>query len=126
MVSALSFPLRTVMTVATDRRIAPRHQPAFGTVCRLGRRMGLVRNISQTGLSMLLGDPLEPGAELDGTLSLDGESLGLRVKVQVIHIREVATGDYLMGVRFGKPLKADEIRPFISSESDDSAIPPKG
>jgi hypothetical protein len=33
-------------TTATERRIDPRHQPAFGTVCRLGRTTALVRDIS--------------------------------------------------------------------------------
>ena len=111
---------------AADRRITPRHQPAFGTVCRLGRTTGLVRNISRTGVSMLLGHPLEPGSQVDGVLALDGETLGLRVRIQVVHVREVATGDYLLGARFEKPLTADEMVPFISTEADDADLPRKG
>jgi hypothetical protein len=54
--------------VATDRRIAPRLQPAFGTVCRLGRGrpvVGLVRDGVQGGDG---GPGLEPhpGQDLGG------------------------------------------------------------
>ena len=109
-----------------DRRLDPRHQPAFGTVFRLGRTMGLVRTISRTGVSMLLGHPLEPGSEVGGVLTLDEETLGLPVRIQVVHVREVATGDYLLGARFEKPLKAGEMVPFISTEADDANLPRKG
>lgn len=110
-----------------ERRVAPRHQAAFGTVCRLGREIGLVRNISRTGISMLLANPPEPGREMDGVLGMDGEPGGLPVTIEVLHVREVSTGDYLLGARFGRALKAGEMEPFISSDgNDERAVPRKG
>lgn len=53
-----------------ERRIAPRRQPAMGTVCRLDSSDGgpaplaLVWNISRTGVSMLLSAPVPSGTAL--------------------------------------------------------------
>ena len=114
----------------TDRRAAPRFQPALGTVCRLGPgwpRVGLVWNLSQTGVSMLLGDPPSAGGELDAVLAADGGEAGLRVRLQIVHVREVATGDYLLGARFARPLDPDELAPFLAPPlAPGRPVPKKG
>jgi hypothetical protein len=104
-----------------ERRIAPRLQPAFGTVCRLGRKVGddhdtigLVWNISETGVSMLLADPPERGTELAGELAAETGGEGFPVNVRVVHIRQVPTGDYFIGAQFTRPLAADELSRFVT------------
>jgi hypothetical protein len=120
----------TAAPPATDRRVAPRHQPAFGTVCRLGPGrgrplVGLVWNISATGVSMLLADPPRPGAEVDGELAPEGGGPGLSVTLRVVHVRRAATGDYVLGARFGRELGADEVRQFLTPPPEDLRELPK-
>jgi hypothetical protein len=118
----------TAAPPATDRRAAPRSQPALGTVCRLGPawpRVGLVWNISRTGVSALFGDPPPAGAEVGAVLAADGGEAGLVVTLRVVHVREVATGDYLLGARFVRPLRDDEMAPFVSPPPAARQVLPK-
>jgi PilZ domain-containing protein len=106
--------------IATERRRSHRRQPAQGTVCKLNSAagealgLGLVWNISQSGVSMLLGKAIDPGTELKGELvAADGHtSLGLGLKVA--HLSKLETGDYFMGCQFDRQLSEQEIRPFVA------------
>ena len=119
----------TATAARTERRAAPRFRPALGTVCRLGPawpRVGLVWDLSETGLSALFGDPPPAGAELPAVLDGGDGVPGLPVTLRVVHVREAATRDYILGARFGRPLTADELRPFLAPPSAGGAVPPKG
>lgn len=101
-----------------DRRLAPRFQPAFGTVCRFDRdhpQVGLVWNLSRTGVSMLLADPPAAGTRVVGELTAEGGGAALPVTLHVVHVRPVDTGDYLLGAKFDRPLDPEEMRPFLAS-----------
>lgn len=101
-----------------ERRAAPRFQPAFGTVCRFDPahpRLGLVWNLSRTGVSMLLADPPAAGSRVTAELAAEGSAIGLLVTLHVVHVRPVDTGDYLLGARFDQPLDPEEMRPFLAS-----------
>jgi hypothetical protein len=104
----------------SDRRIAPRYQPAFGTVCRIGPNtktkpalIGLVWNISETGVSMLVGKPPKAGAEVPGELSLEAGGGGVSIALRVVHIRPMKTGDYIVGAQFERRLAPEELRLFL-------------
>lgn len=105
---------------AADRRTAPRRQPAMGTVCRLptdaGKldAIGLVWNISQSGVSMLLPEPREAGATLPGELQTVTGGHSLPVTMRVVHVKQLESGDYFVGAQFQQPLAADEMRPFVA------------
>jgi PilZ domain len=122
--------MSTATPPRTERRTAPRFRPAFGTVCRLGPawpRVGLVWDISETGLCMLLGDPPPAGGELDAVLAADGGEAGVAVRLKVTHVQEVATGDYLLGARFARPLGPGELTPFMDHRpSGGRVVPAKG
>jgi hypothetical protein len=102
-----------------ERRTAPRRQPALGTVCDLasesGERLGtgLVWNISRSGVSMLLHRRLEPGTTIHGELSASGNGSRLAVTLQIAHIKELRTGDYILGGHFHRSLEQSEMRPFL-------------
>ena len=103
-----------------DRRIAPRFQPAYGTVCQIDQEegpgsasVGLVWNISKTGVCMLLGSPPKSDAELAGRLSTEAGDHMLPVVLRVVHIRPIQTGDYFVGAQFARPLKTEEIEAFL-------------
>lgn len=122
--------ISTAVPRVSERRAAPRFQPALGTVCRLGLgwpRVGLVWNLSRTGLSALFGDPPPTGAEIDAILAVDGGEAGLPVVLRVVHVREVATGDYLLGARFAQALEPRELAQFLARvPAAGPAPPPKG
>ncbi|HEY2784418.1 MAG TPA: PilZ domain-containing protein [Fimbriiglobus sp.] len=104
----------------SDRRVAPRFRPAFGTLCRFDpvggkglSAVGLVCDISQTGVSMLIATPPDPGAVITGELALESGEPHLSVVFRVIHVRPVSTGDYLLGAQFHRILDTEELRPFL-------------
>ncbi len=106
----------------TDRRVAPRRQPAMGAICRLDSGDGdpsaivLVWNISVTGISVLAAEARPTGAVLTGFLEqTEGEHM-LRVAMRVIHAKLLGTGDYFLGAHFDRPLTADELKPFVAEE----------
>jgi hypothetical protein len=103
-----------------DRRVAPRFQPAFGTIYRFKKNdedhlaVGLVWNISQTGVSMLLADPPERGGIVPGELTTETGGPALTIAVRVVHVRPLTTGDYLLGAQFSRPLDPDEMKQFLT------------
>lgn len=106
----------------SDRRVAARRQPAFGTVCRFGAdagapTVGLVWNISESGVSMLVPRPQPSGATLSGELACENGGEPLPVKVQVVHVKTTPTGDYFIGARFDRPLTKTEMGPFLAVPS---------
>ncbi len=120
----------TPTQTSANRRIATRYRPAFGTVCRYRPRgtgdepgsidVGLVWNISVTGVSMLITETLERGIELDAELASESGDVGLHVVLRVVHIRESPTGDFFLGAQFVRPLESDELQRFLTPH----ALPP--
>ena len=110
---------QTVQHPPEERRRAPRRQPAQGTTCHLATGagqelgMGLVWNISSTGVSMLVGKRLEPGAQLQGELLTADARTKLDLSLRVAHLFPLRTGDYFLGGQFERPLTAQELRPFV-------------
>lgn len=109
----------TAPTRAAERRGAVRRQPTLGTICRLDTRtdhspgVGLVWNISTSGISMLLNCPLDRGAAVKGVLATTNDGYTLPVTLRVAHVAQLQTGDYLIGGQFDRPLAADEMRHFL-------------
>lgn len=106
-------------TPSAERRVAPRRQPAIGTVCRLSAAggknfgMGLVWNISTSGVSMLMHEQVEPGMTMRVDLVTQDESFALPRQVRVAHVAGLRTGDYIMGAQFLQPLTAEEMQHFV-------------
>lgn len=107
-------------TPTQERRVAPRRQPAIGTVYRLDSDDGgpaqvlLVWNISLSGLSLLTPNVRPPGIELHGFLELTEGTEQLRIAVRVVHSKQLETGDYYLGCQFHRVLTADEMKPFVA------------
>lgn len=104
------------LSPTTERRIAPRFQPTLGTVCRLRDReqVGLVWNISRTGISMMMADPPPAGSVVQAVLTSEGSREGLPLVLHVVHVKEADTGDFLLGARFETPLEWEQMRPFLA------------
>ncbi len=103
-----------------DRRVATRRQPAMGTICRFetgpgGRpAIGLLWNISVTGVSMLLHEPWQSGTIMSGVLETLTGNHALAVTGRVIHVKQLETGDYFVGAHFVQPITDEELKPFVS------------
>src|SRR5262249_47288464 len=109
----------TATVPASERRTATRRQPTLGTVCRLvlstgEQLLGLVWNISASGVSMLVHRRLELGSIFPVELLAANTSYALPVSVRVAHVSQLQTGDYIMGGQFSRSLNADELRPFLA------------
>jgi hypothetical protein len=101
-----------------ERRRAPRRQPALGTVLDLdGRpaRQGLVWNISTSGVSMLLPEPIDAGTALEAELVSTDAGGRLKVRIRIAHVRQLQNGDYFLGAQFDHPLSSDEMKPFVAA-----------
>jgi hypothetical protein len=105
--------------LVSNRRVAPRFQPAFGTICRIPANtpadsaiVGLVWNISETGVSMLMGNPPKAGSEVPGELTAGSGEKVLSVTLRVVHVRPIETGDFVLGAQFERPLNPEEIEMF--------------
>ena len=103
----------------TERRVAPRRQPAMGTMCRLdddGARsvLALVWNISRTGISVLVAHPRPAGTVLTGYLEKTEGDHMQRVAMKVIHVKKLEAGDFFLGAHFDQPLTAEELKPFVA------------
>jgi hypothetical protein len=103
-----------------NRRAAVRRQPTLGTVCRvsngMGPTMGLVWNLSTTGVSMLMHEPVTAASILPAELTTLESDQALAVTLQVIHVRQIRTGDYFVGAQFQEPLAATQLQPFVAEE----------
>ena len=111
----------TVSAPVAERRVAVRRKPAVGTVCRFDGPpgLGLIWNISTSGISMLLSETAAAGSHLEGWLeTVDGDDMVL-VGLRVAHARRIETGDYFVGAAFDRPLTDDELRPFVAEPFGD-------
>lgn len=118
----LEVVMKSVKNHSAERRHAPRRQPAIGTVCQFSSkskvgRLGLVWNISTTGVSILSSKTCPPGVNLEGDLqTLDSQSI-LPIQFEVAHVKELGTGDFVLAGPFPKALPASKIKPFIKPSS---------
>ncbi len=105
-------------TLPDNRRRAARRQPALGTICRISHggphRLGLVWNLSTSGVSMLTHEPIEANTIVNAELTAGDEKQGLQVKVRVVHVRKIRTGDYFLGGQFQEPLTDAQLHPFLA------------
>jgi hypothetical protein len=110
--------MTTAAPPAAERRVATRRQPAMGTVFRLDTdgppEIGLIWNISLTGVSMLRNDPPAAGTRLTGLLETMTDAHAIRVGLTVVHVKQLDTGDFFVGAHFDQPLTDEQLRPFVS------------
>ena len=103
---------------ARERRVAVRYPGNPDAACRAytpsaGVYTAWVRDISATGIALLLPSEFEPGALL--TLELENADQGVScvLRARVVHALEVPPdGHWLHGCAFEKPLTAEELYAF--------------
>jgi hypothetical protein len=101
-----------------ERRVAVRYPGNSDTACRAyapaaGIYTAWVRDISATGISLLLPCEFEPGALLTLELGNADQGVSCLLLARVVHTLEVPPeGRWLHGCAFERELTDDELRAF--------------
>jgi len=114
---ACSPPTSPSPAFAERRRAARR--PVLDTIGRLTDvadeelACGLVRDISATGISMLLDARVGPGTLARLVLTRAGGTPLSRL-LRVVRLSRLGSGEYALGAQFVRPLDAAELIPFVT------------
>ena len=100
-------------TAAGERRRTRRYAPKGGmkVTCRKrapgpGPNLALsVLDVSEGGTRLVLGEPLEPGQEVEVILQPAGYARGFKASGRVVWCVEVAAGGHAAGVAFDQRLE---------------------
>jgi hypothetical protein len=101
-----------------ERRVAVRYPGNPDAACRAhspsaGVYPAWVRDISATGIALLVPAEFEPGAILTLEIENAGRGVSCVVRARVVHALEVPPDRrWLHGCAFERPLTADELRAF--------------
>ncbi len=101
-----------------ERRRAKRLSPPRLTPCKIrasdgAERPGWVHNLSVGGGGLLSSHPVAPGAILTVLFINAAHTFALSADLRVVRCYRVVNGDYYLGGQFTKPLRHDEISPFM-------------
>lgn len=70
---------------------------------------------------MLFNDRLERGVTILGVLETSTNGFAVPVTMRVAHVAKLATGDYLIGTQFDRPLADEQVRRFLPATDATSA-----
>ncbi len=105
-------------TSGRDRRVAVRYPGNPDAACRAfapsaGVYAAWVRDISASGVALMIECEFEPGAVLTVELANQYQQVTTVLRASVVHALEVPPGDrWLHGCAFERPLTDDELRAF--------------
>jgi hypothetical protein len=103
----------------TDRRRAIRYQCTLETSANLiaqvegDTMLAKVRNISVTGISLVLAQKLEPETVLDVEVFNKTRQYYCRVPLRVVYVLDHADGNFLVGGAFGRELTDEELKGLL-------------
>jgi hypothetical protein len=102
-----------------ERRASVRHLSGAEVVCHLPNPVGTeaneawVRDISRTGINILLERRFEPGNLLVLELTSRDQAISSQLILRVVHTIECPNGHWLHGAAFLRELSEAELRAFI-------------
>jgi hypothetical protein len=119
------LPLLTKLTALAgrgrrgERRDSRRHPPGAVTPCRVRGpddatpHDARVHNLSLHGAGLLAGRAYPPGTPLRVLLVNAAHTYALPVEMTVARCGRAAHGGHFLGGRFARPLRFDELLPFL-------------
>lgn len=117
------IPRPVVSSAGAERRTSRRHT-CLATHNRLMAAIGddfvlaRIRNISASGISLILSRPVEAGTVLSVDLiDTKTNKFSRTLQVKVIYAVEHPTGDWIMGGNFSSRLSDEELRQFLAATS---------
>lgn len=102
-----------------ERRVATRYPCSLMTSCRLlaavrgGASPARVRNISATGISLVIGRNFDPGDLLAIELKHTTRNVARTLQVRVVYCIEHPSGESILGGRFVQTMNSDEMKLFV-------------
>jgi hypothetical protein len=104
---------------AIERRITTRHPCNLAASCRVMASLASgyppirVRNISVSGISLLVPIPIDAGLLLTIELKTVTRNLKRTLQVRVVYCTEHPSGDSIVGGTFTPGLSEEELRAFV-------------
>jgi hypothetical protein len=104
--------------VGRERRVAVRYPGNPDASCQAVVPVGdvwpaWVRDISTSGVALLIGREFAPGTVLTVELENSGEGMARALRARVVHTLEIPPEDrWLHGCAFERELSAEELRAF--------------
>jgi hypothetical protein len=74
-----------------------------------------VRDISMTGLALVLREPLRPGSVLVVSLQNEHKRLARLLPVRVMHATQAAADEWVVGCQFVRRLSVPELQALLGS-----------
>jgi PilZ domain len=101
-----------------ERRQARRVAPGRLTPCLIratgeDENPGWVHNLSVRGTGLLSAQPFAPGTTLTVLFINAAHTFAVSAEIQVVRCYRVVNGDHYLGGQFLKPLRYDELLPFM-------------
>jgi hypothetical protein len=98
--------------IEIDRRASVRYlcdrEVFYSPLCTSERRWARIRNVSVNGIGLLVGAPIERGADLAIDMSTADPSMLLTLVARVVHATKQEEGNWHIGCRFlSRPSEAD-------------------
>jgi hypothetical protein len=117
-----------------ERREAERFPPEITPVCRVGGltlpviSRAIVRDLSATGIGLLVNQPMKAGTVLVLCLESVDRQLARPLPARVMHASAVSEGHWLVGCQFVRCLSEPELQALLSGpgfeELADADAPP--
>jgi hypothetical protein len=101
-----------------ERRVWVRHPADLKTTCQTAESpaqaplAAQVRNISQGGISLLVGQTFEPGEMLSIELPAAEEGASYTVLACVVHVTELPLGQWIVGCTFAREQSEEDLAAF--------------
>ncbi len=96
------------------RRLAPgRLTPCLIRAAGADETPGWVHNVSVRGAGLLSAQPFAPGTTLTVLFINAAHTFAVSAEIQIVRCYRVVNGDHYLGGQFLKPLRYDELLPFM-------------
>ena len=102
-----------------ERRVATRFPCPLTTSCRLlaamrgGPSPVRVRNISATGISLVVPQAYDPGTTMPVELKSVSRNVSRTVEIAVVYCIDHPSGEAILGGAFTAPLSEEDLRIFV-------------
>jgi hypothetical protein len=110
---------RVVSPATTERRAAARFPPCREATCQLAIALGgvvrpvVIRDISVSGIDLVVHRPFEPGTHLALELFNAARNFSRTVRVNVVHADPQEGGDWSVGFAFERKLQDEELQALL-------------
>lgn len=107
-------------TPGIERRIRARFSSNLETFCQPGTGRlenfwwtARVRDISSSGIGLILHRRFDPGTVLAVELQNNAQSIAVTIQARVMHVKAMGEGDWVHGCAFNQPLPEPDLKQLL-------------